>query len=177
MVKALSPIRILRARRTSFQATEETQEIDFQLGLQQGVQLYAVEFGIREAVVVPTTSPITAQAHLSLHVEIGALEGAIDEFPTDNVILNSEIVAETTLQITAGDTAQVEGTFSHIWTQPLAWNYLQLMGEPLLLAQNVTFRGITSESALTVNGAQVTILYRYVELSKSELGEQFTLRR
>jgi len=177
MVRELSPMRVLRTRRTSFQNTEETQEIDFQLGIRQAVQLFGAEFGIREAILVPTGAPLTAQAFMSLHVETGGLEGAIDEFPTDDTILNSEIIAETTLQITSGDTAQIEGAFSHIWLQPLAWNYLQIMGEPILIAQNVTFRGVTSESPLTVLGAQLTLFYKYVELTDNELGKLFALRR
>ncbi len=177
MVRSLSPIRVLRSRRTSFQNTEEITEIDFALGHEQGVQLYAVEFGYREVILVPTTSPLTAQAHMSLHIETGGLEGAIDAFPADDTILNSEIIAETTIQVTSGDTAQVEGTFSHIHLQPLSWNYLELIGEPILIAQNPTYRVVTSESPLTVNGGQLTIFYRYVELTDKELVEQFALRR
>lgn len=177
MPSILSPIRIARVRRTSFQDTEETFEVDWALGLSQGVRIHAVEFGIREAVLVPTTAPINAEAHLSLHVETGALEGAIDAFPTDNVILNSEIIAETTLQVTSGDTAQIEGAMERTWMQPLAWNFHALVGGPLDFAQNMTFRGVTSASTLTINGAQCTIYYQYIALSKAELGEQFALRR
>ena len=177
MAEILSPIRIARARRTSFQNVEETFEIDFALGLQMGVRVHAVEFGVREAVIVPTTAPINAQAHMSLHVETGALEGAIDAFPADDVILNSEIIAETTLMVTSGDTAQIEGAVERTWLQPLAWNYHQLVGGPLDFAQNLTFRGVTSASTLTINGGQVTIYYQYIKLTKSELGEQFALRR
>ncbi len=177
MAEVLSPVRIARARRTSFQNVEETFEIDFELGLEQGLRVHAVEFGMREAIIVPTTAPLTAQVHMSLHVETGALEGAIDAFPADDVILNSEIIAETTYQVMSGDTAQIEGATSQEWLQPKSWNYHEIMGQALDLAQNLTFRVITSESPLTVNGGQVTIYYQYLKLTKAELGSQFILRR
>jgi len=177
MVKSLSPIRIARVRRTSFQNTEETFEIDFQLGLRQGIEIYAVEFAIREAVTVPTTAPLHGQAFMSIHVETGGLEGAIDAFPTDDIILNSEIIAECVLQVIAGDTAQIEGAMNQQWLSPISWDYVRLTGAPILVAQNLTFRGVTSESTLTVNGGQATIFYRYVELSDSELGRLFAIRR
>jgi len=181
MVKALSPIRIARSRRTSFQNTEEVQEIDFNLGIRQGIEIYAIEFGIRGYVIVPGNDAIVhANAHLSVHVESGALEGAIDAFPADNFILNSEIIAETTLQVD-GFTSSVPSTSpdnNHsFWLQPLSWNYLAIFGKPMTIAQNVQTRGVTSAAALTINGAQVTFFYRYVELSEAELAEQFVLRR
>lgn len=182
MPKILSPIRILRSRRTSFQATEETTEVDFALGHSQGVRIHAVEFGIRQAILVPAANDTidTEQVHMSLHIEVGGLEGAIDAFPADTTILNSEIIAETTLQL-SGFTSSVPATspdvINAIWLQPMSWNLHQLVGGPIDLAQNLTFRGITSDAALTVNGAQVTVYYQYLELTAAELGAQFALRR
>lgn len=177
MAKALSPIRILRSRRVSFQNTEETHEIDFGLSLKQGVNIYGVEFGIENAVLVPSTTPLTRSVHLSLHVETGTLEGAIDAGPVDTTILASEIIAETVYQVTAGDTIQIEGEKSQEWLMRREWDYLSIFGKPLLVAQNVTFRGVTSGSELTCNGALVVIFYQYVQLTDKELVEQFALRR
>jgi len=170
------PLRIARARRTSFQNSEETFEIDFSLGRNQGIELYKVHFGIREAVTVPTTAPLTGQVFMSLHVETGGLEGAIDAFPTDDVILNSEIIAQVVLQIASGDTAQIEGALSQEWLTPKEFNYFRDTGEALVLAQNLTFRAVTSESTLTVNGGQVTLWYKFVDLSDAELGRLFAVR-
>lgn len=181
MAKDLSPIRIARARRTSFQNTEESAELDFNLGLRQGIKIHAIEFGIRNIILVPVDDAIDHEsAHMSLHAETGALEGAIDSFPSDDLILNSEIIAETTIQVD-GFTSSVPSTspdiFVPTWLQPKAWNFHQLVGSPLVLAQNPTFRGVTSSSLLTVNGGQVTIYYQYVELTDTELASQFILRR
>jgi len=181
MAKPLSPIRIARSRRTSFQNTEETFEIDFNLGIRQGVELFAIEFGIRNVVPVPGDDAIVVtNAHMSVHAETGGLEGAIDAFPADETILNSEIIAETTLQVSAFTSsipAASPDVFNMLWLQPISWNYIQLLGSSLTVAQNLTFRGVTSASTLTVNGAQVTLYYRYVELTDQELASQFILRR
>ena len=177
MAKILSHLRIARVRRTSVQNTEETFEIDFALGLKQGLEIHAIEFGMRQMILVPGAAPITAQGHMSIHVETGALEGAIDSFPEDEVVMNSEIIAETTMQLISGDTAQVEGVITMEWLQPKSWNFNEISGKPLLIAQNPTFRVVTSVSTLTMNGPQATFFYRYVELTTTELAEQFAVRR
>jgi len=177
MPTTLTPIRIARARRTSFSNSEETQELDFDLGLNMGIAIYNIHFGIREAITTPTSAPLHGQVFMSVHVETGGLEGAIDAFPTDDFILDSEIIAQVVLQIASGDTAQIEGALSQQWLTPINFDYLAMTGEPLILAQNVTFRGVTSESTLNVNGGQVTIMYKYVKLTDQELGRLFAVRR
>lgn len=180
MPTALSPIRIARARRASFQNTEETFEIDFGLGLRQGLEIYAVHFGFSEAVIVPASgAEFSAQIYLSLHAEVGALEGAIDAFPTDDVILNSEILAEAVYQVQGLDDPATEfrAARSEIWVKPPHINFLEVAGQPLTVASNLTFRAVTSEAILTCNGGQATLFYRYVSLTNAELVEQFVLRR
>ena len=182
MVRVLTPIRIARSRRTSFQNTAEEVELDFNLALSQGIRVHAVEFGIRQAIPLASSNDALEfmQAHMSLHIETGALEGAIDSFPADNTILNSEILAETTLSATSFSgsvPATAPDVTNMTWLQPLAWNFHDLVGGPIDIAQNLTFRGVTSQSTFTVNGAQVTIFYQFIELSDAELGAQFALRR
>jgi len=181
MVQILSPVRIARSRRTSFTNVEETQEIDFALGLQQGIRIHGVEFGMSNVVPVPGDDAIVVtNAQMSLHIETGGLEGAIDAFPADTNILNSEILAQTTLQVMAF-TSSVPATspdvFNMIWLQPTSWSFHEIVGQPIDLAQNLTFRVITSAATLVVNGGQVTIYYQYIKLTDAELGQQFALRR
>jgi len=177
-----SPFTILRSRRTNFQATEETSELDFRLGVHQGVELYAVEFGLRSYVLIsPDDAEDTnQQIHMSLHVETGALEGSIDSFPADDTILNSEIIAETTLYANTfkSSVAAASGMAYHsIWLQPKSWNYMALLGEPLVIGQNVTFRGVTSDAIMTALGAQVTIFYKIVDLTTKQIVNLFAMRR
>lgn len=181
MAKILTPIRIARSRRTSFTNVVETREIDFGLAVQQGIRIHAVEFGMSNVVPVPGNDTIdVTNAFMSLHVETGALEGAIDAFPADDDILNSEIIAETTFQVhafTSSVPATSPDVFTMIWLQPKTWNFHEIVGGPLDFAQNLTFRAITSNAELVVNGGQVTIYYQYIKLTPAELGEQFALRR
>ena len=173
---------ILRSRRTSFQNVEETREIDFRLGTGQGVELYRVEFGIRGFVHVPADDAEAAsvEAHMSLHMETGGLEGSIDSFPADQTILNSEIIAEATLGVYSfiSSVAAASGNSqSAQWLQPNFWNFKEILGDPLIIAQNLTFRGVTSSALLTVNGAQVTIYYKIVTLTTAQIVNLFSTRR
>lgn len=175
MPKALSTIRILRSRRTSYSSTEETNEIDFSLGLRQGIEIYAVEFGALE--IIPTVGALATEwALMELHARVGALEGGFDSFPSDDTILNSSIIAAWVAQFTTLDgTTEAMGTSIHLSER--SWNMIALTGKPYLVASNLTFRGVTKDTSLVVNGGQVTIYYRYVSLTDSELAEQFALGR
>ncbi len=175
MVKALTPVRIARIQRQSFQNTAESAEVDFELALKQGVLVHAVEFLIGQAILVAAADPDREEAYLSLHAETNNLEDAIDQ-SADGLVLNSEIIAETTLVVHASNDA-VAGAGGMNFLGPIAWNYTQLLGAPLLLASNLTFRGVTTASTLTINGATAHIFYQYVELTETELAQQFLLRR
>ncbi len=176
MAKPLTPVRIARISRQSFQNTEETSELDFELALRQGVLIHAVEFAVGQAILVAAAADDREEFYLSLHAETGALENSLDAL-LDVQVLNSEVIAETAAMVTGTNTAaNVIGTM-FAWLGPAAWNYNQLLGGPLLLATNLTFRGITSASTLTINGAMAHIFYQYVELSAAELANQFILSR
>lgn len=176
----LSPIRVARSRRTSVTNVEETQEIDFSLGLRQGIELYAAEFAALEFISSPAG---TAMEHefglMELHARIGALEGGLDAFPADDTILNSSIIAQANIYSDLQDEAATRGgsAAAFSWLSERSWNYKALLGDPLLLATNLTFRAITKAATAVINGAQVSLWYRYVELSNAELAAQFSLRR
>ena len=175
MVKALSTVRIARSRRTSFTSTAETQEIDFSLGLRQGIEIYAVEFGALE--IIPTAAAFATEwALMELHARVGALEGGLDSFPADDTILNSSIIAAAVYQTTTLD-GTTEGAASQGWITEKSWKMQDLVGKPYLVATNLTMRGVTKDTSLVVNGGQITIYYRYVELTDKELAEQFALGR
>lgn len=176
MVKALSTVRIARSRRTSFTNVEETQEIDFALGLRQGIEIFAVEFGALEFILTPSSAFRNDWALMELHGRIGALEGGLDSFPADDTILNSSLIAAAVYQVQNLD-GTTEAASSQGWITEKSWNFEQLIGKPYLTAQNLTMRGITKNSTMVVNGGQITIYYRYVSLSDAELAQQFALGR
>lgn len=176
MVRALTPVRIARISRASFQSTEETAELDFELSVRQGVLIHACEFGVASAVHVATADNDQDQFYLSLHAETGELENAADGF-LDALVLNSEIIGEAIGQVSSSATAGEETGVHFDWLSPISWRYDEVMGAPLLLAGNLTFRGKASSSALTVNGAFARVFYQYVTLTDQELARQFILRR
>ena len=176
MVKALTPVRIARISRQTFQDTAETAELDFQLDHRQGVLIHAIEFLMGQVIEAGQTVLSTAQVNLSLHAETGNLENTADSL-VDAVVLNSEVIAEAVFQVMNIETAAAGGAAAMAWLSPNAWNYNQLLGAPLLLATNLTFRGITSVATLTCNGAAAHIFYQYVTLTDAELANQFILRR
>lgn len=176
MVKALTPVRVARVSRQSVNNAAETVEVDFQLDHRQGVLIHAVEFVMGQAIDVGATSVVPTQAVLSLHAETGTLENAADAL-VDALQLNSEIIAEAVWQTTVLETAAAGGGVAQGWLSPNAWNYNQLLGQPLLLATNLTFRVFSSATVLTINGAAAHIFYQYVTLTDAELANQFILRR
>lgn len=161
--------RIARATRTSVNNATETDELNFALSRNEGIELYSVEFAYNKVTVLGGDPAVLAEGSFSMHIETGALEGGIQSFPTDTHILNSEIVAEAILATIGYDNA-VQGSYSPAWwTGQSSWDFFQKMGKPFLIAQNLTFRVIVP-SAMTITGAQATLLYRYVKLTDAELG-------
>ena len=176
MVKALTPVRIARVSRQSVNNAAETVELDFQLDHRQGVLIHAVEFLIGQLLDVGATTIVPTQCGLSLHAETGNLENTADAL-VDASVLNSEVIAEAVIQATVLETAAAGGGVGYEWLSPKEWNYNELLGQPLLLATNLTFRVFSSAAVLTVNGGAAHIFYQYVTLSDAELANQFILRR
>lgn len=176
MATPLTPVRIARVSRANVNNAAETVELDFQLDHRQGVLIHAVEFLIGGLIDVGATSVIPTQAGLSLHAETGNLENTADAL-VDATVLNSEVIAEAVAQSIVLETAAAGGGVSMMWLSPNEWNYNQLLGRPLLLATNLTFRVFSSAAVLTVNGGAAHIFYQYVTLTDAELANQFILRR
>jgi hypothetical protein len=174
MASPLSPIRIARIVNTAVPvSSEESIEVDFDLAVEEGVELYVVEFSADELLPDPGADELNAGVSMSLHVETGTIE---TQNPTvDGQILNSEIVAETQFIAQASSTA---GSVESAWSAyPSArHNFLEMHGRPLLIAQNPTFVIDTDAIAIVANGF-CRIWYRYVKLTRDELVNQFLLRR
>lgn len=176
MPTALTPVRIARISRESFQNTQEAVELDFQLAHRQGIILHAIEFGIGGVVFVPGSDQEDDNAILSIHAETEELE-AVGDALVDSFQLNSEVLAEAILHVSGSATAGEQTGNKYTWMSPISWRFPELIGEPLLLATNLTFRGVTSDAGLTVNGAFARLYYQYVTLTTQELANQFILRR
>ena len=108
MARALSPVRVARIGRLSFQAARETVELDFQLGLLQGVNVLSAEFILGNAVLVPTSVMVAHSIHSSLHLEVGSLEEDASNLAADGNVLNSEIIADVVINVAGQDEADVQ---------------------------------------------------------------------
>ena len=176
MPQPLTPVRIARVSFQTVNNVAKTVELDFQLDHRQGVLVHAVEFLIGQVIDVGVTTIIPTQGVLGLHAETGNLENTADAL-VDSTVLNSEVIAEAVIQSTVLETAAAGGGISLEWLSPKEWNYNELLGKPLLLATNLTFRAFSSAAVLTLNGPAAHIFYQYVTLTDSELANQFILRR
>jgi hypothetical protein len=154
--------------------TPETVAIDFGLGFGEGIEIASGKFGLRLASNVLTTARVQAHAELSLHVETGSLEDPLG--PSDSFELNSEVIAAAILLVDSDDNALSELS-TYTWTPGPEFNFVQELGEPLLLAQNPTFRVDALTSNTSVSAGHVRFWYRYVSLSDQELLRLFALRR
>lgn len=176
MVRPLTPVRIARASRASVQSTAEESELDFQLALKQGLLIYSVEFSIGDARFVAAADDDEEDAFMSLHAETDELEDSYDEYG-DALVLNSEVIAETALHVSSSSTAGEQTGPKYTWFGPTSWRFREIVGEPLLLASNITFRVVTTANSFTINSPVARIFYQYVELTEAELARQFLLRR
>lgn len=176
MVRASSPVRVAKISRTSWSNTAEEQEVDFNLARRAGVLIHSIEFAIGLLAQAEATTLDEESAHMSVHVETGELEVAIDA-AVDAVEVNSEIIAECSIAAWTELTASAGGALHFGWLSPKRWVYKDIIGQPLLLASNPTVRHITSASGLTVSRSRVTIWYQHVDLTQAELANLFVVSR
>lgn len=180
MAQILTPFRIARIHNAAVAAnTTETQELDFDFALRQGALLYVVELALLNAGITTMADNDDETVVLSLHVETGSLEDTLDG-ATDETRLDSEVIAEAAYHIAGSDDLGGAGVGTAktmaAWTGERRWDYANMLGQPLLIAQNVTLR-VDCSTGVNVNGATARIVYRYVALTPTELAEQFILRR
>jgi len=143
-------------------STVVTQEIDFDISVQQAIEVFAVYavFG-QTAVTIPTSMPDTQFAHVSLHREQDAIV-APNNIPADadELDIDSEVIAEFFNQASLmdGSTEAAAG-----WVPS---NHAFVYPQPLLTARNLTHRTET-DAAFSV-ASILLIHYRYVKLSAQE---------
>lgn len=173
MPRILSGIRVARARRDAMATAEETDEIDFNLSLNMGIEILCVSFAVENAIPTGADPNNAQEVALSLHAETGALEDNIVEGPVDTHVTNSEILCEAVFGQIAYDNA-TQAAFTSGWHSAHTFPFAEWFGRGIVLATNPTFN---VESTGTFNGLLCTIWYRYVQLSDAELIQAYALRR
>lgn len=179
MPKEITGFRVAKIDLANVDDTPEvSQEIDFDFGAREGVALYVAEF-----IVLPThTESSTFQefsVNASLHVENDALEDTLDDAPATGVTnLDSEIIAELEMRTITQDEAATRGGSAAAmgFVSPHRWDYMQMLGGPLLIATNPTLRAVSNSSSLIVD-IRLTLWFKYVELSNSDIVSSFFRRR
>lgn len=153
--------------------TEESQEADFDMTRGEGVALYRVEFAV-EPTMVETTSFLEHFGYVSLHAENDSLEGTFDELSGESFNNDSEILCESAIRVVSQDEAATRGGSADSigWLGPNYWNFMEIMGKPVVLATNPTFRAQVNDAALVMD-ALCTIYYKYTELSTAEIRDAF----
>ena len=170
--------RVARANRQAVGTTSESHEFDFGLTADLAIAILSVEFN-----VMPTLTPSTTYRSLhitmGLHVEAGALEESFDgnTNPTEaETQLDSEVIAETSFHIEGLDEGTGGGGGGCSWSGPPVFDYVQKLGQALLVAINPTFRARSNNAALVAN-VECAIWYQYVRLTQAELGGILARRR
>lgn len=172
MPSPISPIRVAKVIKDAIAVnTSEEQEVDFDLGFQDGIEIYEIRQSIEPS--IDATAGLSVQnMHITGHLETGTLEDPSTD--TDGIVLNSEIIhhAIVTALIDATNNLQVHVSYENILTQ-----FMQRMGMPLLSNSNITLRYETEVSGLSLTQCITYITYRYVRLTEQELVGQLLLRR
>lgn len=179
MAKELTGIRIAKVDIQAISSgTEKQQEMDFNLARGEGIAIYSVEYMVHQNEVATATFD-DSNCNMSLHIENDTLELtmediALDAFTTDD----SEVIAEANWGVIAQEEAATRGGSAAAmgWMSKNSWNYLQILGSPLVIAINPTlfvdFVGIS-----VANKVRMTMWYKYVELNDKEIRDAFFRRR
>lgn len=172
MPTPLSPIRIAHATAfvVAIDSTEE-QEIDFELGVQQGIEVYEI-LTLPEVGLDATAAVANEAVEITAHVETGTLE---DPSPAaDGVIQNSEIIHHCLVE---GFIEPANDVIAQLVVTNPKTSFLERMGQPLLVAQNITMRYQTGVLMASLSFVETYITYRYVRLTEAELVNQLLQRR
>lgn len=181
MAKELTGFRIAHADIIDISSgTPQVQEMDFNFARGEGIAIYSVEFKLKFSEIASTAFE-DGIVNMSLHVENDTLETtfidiAADGFTTDD----SEIIAEGVWGSIGQDEAATRGGSAAAmgWLSKNSWDYLQILGAPLVIAINPTFRvenfGVF---AFQADDHRCTMWYKYVELTDREVRDAFFRRR
>lgn len=153
-------------------ATEESQELDFNIGTREAIEIAGILGTLAPTAATSTTTNTPVLSEQSLHAEDGTIEAlnstgaAADQFERDSEVMYHQVLSA----IVFDGTTEGAGALA---VTPSGWvNYPR----PLLLPFNPTHR-VDNEGAVMDVGATLLIMYRYVSLSVGELALEFARRR
>ena len=151
----------------------DTDEIDFELASNQGIEIVAIKHWFSELSGDPIATLARSNFWASLHAETQTLEDPTPD--TNQTVRDSEIIdMEAAVHISGDDSGAAQGGLAVTVTKlTTPW---QFMPADLVSVSNLTHRFETS--AVADDGTSCyMIMYRYLELSPAELGLFLALRR
>ena len=168
MPREISGLRIARSFITPTDS-EVSRVIDFQLGARQGISISAVLGSIlpQSSTVISVSTITHLNATQTLHLESGSLETVPDAAAEDEDTIDSEVFYRQDLYVGGNDDVTTE--FRASLAVSVTPSGIVDYKVPLLVARNITHRGISPQAALDFM-AHVTIFYTFVEFSLAELG-------
>lgn len=153
-------------------ATEETVELDFNIGTREAIEISGVLGTMAPSAAVATATPTPVLSAQTLHIEDGTVEALNDAGAgADQFERDSEVIYQQVLGVIAFDgSTEAAGALS------VTPSGLVTFPDPILAPINLTHR-VDNEGAVLDVGCTLLIYYRYVQLDLSELAFQFARRR
>lgn len=156
-------------------STTETDEIDFDLASNQAIEILGFKHIVAQLDETPTTSIVRGEAQHSLHSETTNLEDP--SLDADNTVRDSEILdAGVDFAASGDDSGSAQGGITHSReSEQGRWEFFPEDSRPVSVV-NLTHRAET-DGVITAYASTYMVMYRYVSLSRSELGGFLSLRR
>lgn len=155
-------------------------ELDFQLGQSQAVEIATSWLGVGSWTLASTLGPLqNTSLGIELHRRVGTLTDETTPAVTSE-FTQAETLQDMLLVVGAADTAAAGGAFGAIQQGQPKIDWRAALDEPLLVAANLTLRtvpGVAISGAATWNGVFAKLLYRYVQVSDTELARAFLARQ
>lgn len=177
MAREIGGMRVGRSLLTPTGAANEVEvELDFQLGVNGGVEILGLMgLGVfhDDSPAVSDTAPNTVVAHQTLHLETGATEDLPDVAAEDAVNLDTEIVyAQMFQQTLIVGTTNTFGAGGYGTVMP---NGMWIPPRPIISARNLTHKA-TTVSADTDLEATLFIYYVFLELTDTDIVKSLARR-
>jgi len=157
-------------------STTETNEVDFDFASDQGMQLLGFKHIISDQdSVLGSAGPLHGQAQISLHAEVQALEDP--NFDSDDTVRDSELIdGDVAIIDQSDDSGAAQGGMAvDRPMQSSGWTFYPPDIRPVFIT-NITHR-VETDGVMTSVNSTYLLLYRYVQLSRQELGVFLALRR
>lgn len=166
MPRPISGIRVARSFVTPSGAAAVSRELDFQLAVRQGIEMFGV-IGTAQLTHTFVTAVTVIRGVQTLHLETGTLEEPPTATGEDEDNIDTEIIYQQVVSgFTQDEAATRGGSLGALLAVPSS---IVAFPFSILSARNITHRGESENANLDIQFG-LLIYYRYVEFSLSEMG-------